>query len=140
MARLSHGEYVLDDDTGRVDLDVVHRYLSDESYWASGRSREVVIAGIAASARVVGAYLGDEMVGFARVVSDGVAIAYLADVFVLEEHRDKGLGRELLRIAIEDGPLSSLRWVLHTEDAHDLYREFGFNEPGDTLMERPRPD
>ncbi len=122
---------------------MIHRHLSEESYWAKGRSQEAVVASWAASARVVGAFLGDELVGFARVVSDGVTIAYLADVFVLVEHRGKGLGTELVRSAIEDGPFASLRWVLHTDDAHELYRGLGFDAPDERLMERPprtRPD
>jgi GNAT superfamily N-acetyltransferase len=137
MARLTHGDYVIDDDPERIDLDAIHRFLATDSYWATGRSRDAVIASVAGSARVVGAYLGNELVGFARVVSDGVAIAYLADVFVLDDHRGKGLGTELVRTAIEDGPFAGLRWIVHTDDAHGLYQRFGFAPPDDKLMERP---
>ncbi len=81
------------------------------------------------------------MVGFARALSDGVALAYLADVYVLEGHRGRGLGRALLRAMIEDGPGQEFQWLLHTADAHGLYRQFGFAAPDSTFMERasPRP-
>ena len=137
MAQLSVGMYTVDDDPNRIDIGAIHNYLSTESYWAEGRSRETVISAIAASARVVGAYLGDQMVGFCRVVTDGVAVAYLADVFVLEDHRGQGLATEMTRMAIDDGPYSGVRWLLHTRDAHELYRRFRFDDPSDWVMERP---
>jgi RimJ/RimL family protein N-acetyltransferase len=76
------------------------------------------------------------MVGFARAVSDG-AVAYLADVYVLPEHRRTGLGREIVRTMIEDGPGAGFRWMLHTADAHGLYRDFGFMAPSSRYLERP---
>ena len=88
--------------------------------------------------RVVGCYAADGgMVGFARAFSDGVATAYLADVYVLPEHRGAGLGRRLVRAMVEDGPGRDFRWLLHTADAHGLYRAFGFGPPDDTFMELP---
>ena len=89
--------YEVDDDVSRVDLDLVHRYLSEESYWAKGRPRATVERLVREAARVVGVYQGDEMVGFCRVSSDGTAYAFLCDVFVLEGHRGRGLGVELVR-------------------------------------------
>lgn len=139
MSTSRHGPYEIDDDPGRVDIDLVHRYLSQESYWAKGRGRDDVVASFEASARVVGAYLDGEQVGCCRVVTDGVAVAYLADVFVLADHRGMGLGRALMQTAIDDGPHGELRWVLHTRDAHDLYRELGFGAPSNWMMERPKP-
>lgn len=139
MTTSSYGPYEIDDRRERIDLDLVHRYLSQESYWAKGRSRDVVVASFEASARVVGAYLDDEQVGFCRVVTDGVAVAYLADVFVVADHQGKGLGRALVHAAIDDGPYAGLRWVLHTRDAHDLYGALGFGAPSDWMMERPKP-
>jgi GNAT superfamily N-acetyltransferase len=70
------------------------------------------------------------------VLSDG-RIAYLADVYVLAEHRGRGLGVELVREAVDDGPQRDLRWLLHTKDAHGLYAKFGFGPPSDRLLERP---
>jgi GNAT superfamily N-acetyltransferase len=127
----------LDDDPARVDVDAVHRFLSEESYWASGRSRETVARLVREAARVVGAYHADTQVGFARAASDGVAVAYLADVYVLPEHRGRGLGKELVVEAVERGPLANVRWLLHTTDAHALYAQVGFGPPGKRLMERP---
>jgi hypothetical protein len=73
------GAYELDDDPGRVDVDAVHDYLSNESYWAKGRPRETVERLVREATRVVGLYVDGRQVGFARAFSDGVALAYLAD-------------------------------------------------------------
>jgi GNAT superfamily N-acetyltransferase len=128
--------YELDDDPDRVDLDAVHRYLSEESYWGAGRSRETVERLVREAARVVGVYRDGAQVAFARAVSDGVAVAYLADVYVLPAHRGRGLGKELLAEMVERGPYAHVRWLLHTRDAHSLYEQFGFGAPGERLMER----
>jgi ribosomal protein S18 acetylase RimI-like enzyme len=127
----------LDDDPARVDVDAVHDFLSNHSYWAEGRSRETVVRLVRTAQRVVGLYDGDRQIGFARVVTDDASLAYLADVYVLPEYRGRGLGVELVREAIENGPYAGRRWLLHTRDAHELYRRFGFGEPTERLMERP---
>ena len=137
MRRVLGDGYELDDDRARIDVDLVYRYLANESYWAAGRPRETVERLVADAARVVGLYRGEEQVGFARAVSDGAVIAYLADVFVVPEHRGRGHGKELVRELVERGPLAHVRWLLHTRDAHELYRTFGFGPPGERLMERP---
>ena len=129
--------YELDDDPARIDRDAVHAYLT-RSYWAEGRSRETQAALIGGAARVVGLYLGGAQVGFSRAISDGYVQSYLADVFVLEEHRGRGLGVELVRFSVDEGPLAATKWYLHTADAHDLYRKFGFEAPGERALERPR--
>ena len=131
--------YELDDDPARVDLDAVFSYLSGESYWAKGRSREMVERLTREATRVVGVYHGGRQIGFARAVSDGVAFAYLADVYVLDEHRGRGLGGELVRQMVENGPYANVKWLLHTSDAHSLYERFGFRRLDDKLMERPAP-
>ena len=128
--------YELDDDPARVDREAVYRYLSGESYWAKGRARDVQDALIEGAARVVGLYLGGAQIGFTRTLSDGHAQSYLADVYVLEEHRGRGLGVELVRFSVDEGPFAGTKWFLHTSDAHDLYRKFGFAEPGDKALER----
>lgn len=128
--RALSGGYELDDDPARIDRAEVHRFLSTDSYWAKGRPREIQDDLIDTAARVVGAYAEDgAQVGFCRVVSDHHTFAYLADVYVHPDHRGHGLGVELVREAIENGPLRTLRWLLFTADAHDLYRRFGFEEP-----------
>jgi GNAT superfamily N-acetyltransferase len=128
----------LDDDPSRIDRAAVHRYLSEVSYWARGRPRDVQDAVIDASARVVGLYHDGRQIGFSRTVTDGHVHAYLADVYVLEEFRGRGLGVELVRFSVEESPFAGCRWILHTADAHGLYRKFGFREPDEKAMERPR--
>ena len=127
--------YELDDDPGRIEREAVHAYLTS-SYWAEGRSREVQDALIASAARVVGLYHDGHQVGFTRAISDGQVQSYLADVYVLEEHRGRGLGKELVRFSVDEGPLAKTKWYLHTRDAHDLYRRFGFEEPDERALER----
>jgi len=122
------GDYELDDDRTRVDLDVVWKFLSTEAYWGRWRTRAQVEAAIDGSWRVVGAYRDGSMVGFARAFSDGVSSAYLADVFVVDSARGSGLGKEIVREMIDNGPGAQFRWMLHTADAHGLYRQFGFAE------------
>jgi GNAT superfamily N-acetyltransferase len=129
--------FELDDDVARVDIGEVHRFLSEESYWARGRSLDEQRRLVAEASRLVGAYHDGRQVGFCRATTDGVSFVYLADVYVLAEHRGRGLGVELLREMIENGPFARRRWLLHTEDAHDLYRKFGFDAPGYKVMERP---
>ncbi|MDX6513653.1 MAG: hypothetical protein QOE36_3157 [Gaiellaceae bacterium] len=130
------GGFELDDDPARVDVEAVHRFLSTEAYWAKGRPRETVEQLIGSSQRVVGLYREGEQVGFARAVTDGVACVYLADVYVLPEHRGMGLGVELVREMVENGPYADRKWLLHTSDAHGLYRKLGFGEPSERVMER----
>jgi GNAT superfamily N-acetyltransferase len=131
--------YELDDDRDRVDVDVVWRFMSTQAYWARWREREHVERQLAGAWRVVGAYRAGTgaMIGFARALSDGVALAYLADVFVVDEARGHGVGKALVRAMIDDGPGAGFRWMLHTSDAHELYRRFGFREPDATNLERP---
>ena len=127
----------LDDDKNRIDVAEVHRFLSQEAYWAIGRPRETVERLISEASRVVGVYDRDRQIGFCRAFTDGVALAYLADVYVLPEYRGRGLGEELVREMVENGPFAHVKWILHTEDMHPLYRKFGFTEPNYKLLERP---
>lgn len=132
--------YELDDDRDRVDVDVVYRFLSEEAYWVPGRDRATIERLVQESTRVIGAYRGGELVGFARVISDGSSMAWLGDVFVLEEHRGRGLGVELVREAVEDPALGRLTWFLNTKDAHELYAKFGFTRANERTMVRFRAD
>lgn len=130
--------FELDDDRARVDVDAVHAFISQESYWGLGRARELVERAVEGSTRVLGLYRGAEQVGFARAVSDGTTVAYLADVYVLDAYRGRGLGLALVREMIERS-FGEVRWMLHTADAQGLYAKLGFAEgrPPYPLMERP---
>lgn len=134
------GAYEFDDDPGRVDRNAVWEFLSTQAYWGRFRARPDFEAQLACAWRVVGVYetATGRQVGFARAVSDGVAFAYLADVFVLPDTRGAGLGKELVATMIDRGPGAAFRWTLHTADAHGLYEKYGFAAPDETYMERPR--
>jgi GNAT superfamily N-acetyltransferase len=130
-------EYLISTDTSMLDLEVVHGYLS-RSYWAAGVPEDVVRRSIENSL-CFGVYRGEEQAGFARVVTDHATFAYLADVFVLEEHSGQGIGKWLVEVILSHPDLQGLRrWMLATRDAHDLYRRYAFTElarPG-IFMER----
>src|SRR4051794_7248720 len=133
--------FELDDDAERIDADAAWEFLSSEAYWARWRTRSDFDRQLASAWRAVGAYAvgtgPERMVGFARAVSDGVALAYLADVYVLDRARGHGLGTHLVRLMVEEGPGARFRWMLHTRDAHGLYERFGFAPPDTHLLERP---
>jgi GNAT superfamily N-acetyltransferase len=132
--------YELDDDPARVNVGAVHRYLSEESYWAFGRDYETQERLVREASRIVGLYHDGRQVGFCRAVDAfGLNAVYLADVYVLEEHRGHGLGIVLVEEMVERGPYNDRAWFLHTRDAHELYRRFGFDKPSERLMERMPP-
>jgi GNAT superfamily N-acetyltransferase len=117
--------YTISTDPGRLDRDFIHTFLAG-SYWAKGIPREVLDRAIANSLSF-GVYEGDRQIGFARVITDKATYAYLADVFVLESHRGKGLGKWLVEVILAHPDLSGLRrWGLVTRDAHGLYSQHGF--------------
>ena len=127
--------YELDDDPGRVDLVAVHRFLCEESYWAAGRDFATQEELVRTASRVVGVYHDGAQVGFCRAIA--TPAMYLADVYILPAHRGRGLGEALVEEMVERGPYADRTWLLHTADAHELYRKFGFGEPGERVMERP---
>lgn len=132
--------YELDDDPARIDVAAVHTFISKESYWAPGRDYDTQDRLVREASRVVGLYHDGQQVGFCRAASMfGLPAVYLADVYVLTEHRGRGLGVELVDEMVERGPFANRSWLLHTGDAHDLYRKFGFREPSERLMERLPP-
>jgi len=129
--------YLVSTDPARLDLETVHGFLTN-SYWARGVPPDVVERSIENSL-CFGLYRGDEQVGFARVVTDRATFAWLADVFVLEEHRGRGLGGWLVGIVLAHPELRGLRrWMLATADAHGLYGGHGFRGLGspEIFMER----
>jgi GNAT superfamily N-acetyltransferase len=109
-----------------MDVDAIHRYLSEESYWAKGIPRDVVERSMENSL-CFGAFEDDALVGFARVVTDCATFAYLADVFVLPSHRGRGIAKRIMEAVMSHPDLRGLRrWQLVTRDAHALYAQFGF--------------
>lgn len=118
--------YSITTDKARLDVDRIHRYLSEESYWAAGIPRELVQRSIENSL-CFAALEGNELVAFARVVTDYATFGYIADVFVVPEHRGLGVAKDLMRAIREHPDLQTLRrWHLATRDAHGLYEKFGF--------------
>jgi len=129
-------EIAITTDPSRLDLDVIHGYLT-RSYWARGISRDLVARAMEHSL-CFGAFAGDRQVGFARVVSDRATFAYLCDVFVLESHQSRGVGKRLMAAIMAHPDLQGLRrMTLFTRDAHGLYRQYGFRETrfADRFME-----
>jgi GNAT superfamily N-acetyltransferase len=141
VTELIRGEYSVSTDPQRLELAVVHRFLSN-SYWSQGLPLDVLKRAIAGSL-CFGLYQGNAQVGFARVITDRATFAYLCDVFVLDSHRGKGLGRWLMEAVSSHPELQGLRrFVLVTRDAHGLYEKFGFRPLARPAgyMELHRPD
>jgi GNAT superfamily N-acetyltransferase len=129
-------------DKNLLDIDVIHKFLSEESYWANRRTREQTERAIENSI-CFGLYDGARQIGFARVVSDRATFAYLGDVFVLEGYRGKGLSKMLMDAVVSYPELQGLRrWLLATKDAHGLYEQFDFAplRLPERWMERTAPD
>jgi GNAT superfamily N-acetyltransferase len=122
------GDFIISTDRLRLQVDFIHDFLANTSYWAKGRSFEVVQRSIENSLNF-GVFQGDEQVGFARVVTDYATFAWLADVFIVEKYRGQGLGVWLIEVITSHPRLQGFRrWILATRDAHELYRRFGFSE------------
>jgi GNAT superfamily N-acetyltransferase len=122
----TRGDYSISTDPARLDLDAIHAYLTSHSYWAEGISRELVVKALAHSL-CFGVYHGRAQVGFGRVITDTATFAYLSDVYVLEAHRGRGLGKWLMATIVAHPDLQGLRrFSLATRDAQGLYAQFGF--------------
>ena len=134
------GGILVTTDPTRLDLDAIHDVLAGSSYWATGIPREVMERSIRHSI-CFGAFDGGRQVGFARVVTDRATFAYLADVFVIEEQRGRGLAAWLTATVLAHPELQGLRrWLLVTRDAHGLYRKLGFTAVADPSMLLTRHD
>lgn len=136
------GDYLISTDRARLNIELIHEFISTKTYWAVGRAREVVQRSINNSFPF-GIYKGNDQVGFARVVTDYATFAWVADVFVLPEHRGRGLSKWLMEVILAHPELQGFRrWVLATKDAHSLYARFGFIElhRPERWMERPDPN
>lgn len=120
------GEFYITTDRKRLDLAAIHRFLSEESYWAAGVPRSTVARAVRKSL-CFGLFCGSGQIGFARVVTDGATFAYLCDVYVLGEFRGRGLAKWLMECIASHPELQGLRrWMLVTRDAQGLYKQFGF--------------
>jgi len=136
------GEYTISTDNNRLNIRIIHNFISNQSYWAEGRPIETMQRALDNSLNF-GLYKNSQQIGFARVVTDYATFAWIADVFVLPEHRGQGLSKWLLEVILSHPELQGFRrWVLATKDAHSLYARFGFmalHRP-ERWMERPDPN
>ena len=139
--RFEHGDYCIDTDPDRLDLDVISGFLAT-SYWAAGVPRENIERACAHSL-CFGLYRGAAQVGFARVVTDRARFAWLADVFVLDSERGRGLGKWLIECVTQHPEIERVdSWLLGTRDAHGLYEPYGFEriDGNDRYMARRGAD
>lgn len=130
--------YEFSTDKRRLDFDTVFNFLS-HSYWGGNLTEESLRTSMEGSI-CAGVYLGGQQVGFARVITDGARFAYLADVFILEEHRGKGLSKFLMQFLLQIEGLQNAKWMLATSDAHGLYSQYGFTplpEPEKYMVRMP---
>lgn len=129
-------------DKSRLDVEMIHAFLSTESYWARTRTQDQTLTAIQHSI-CFGIYDGDRQIGFARVITDRATYAYLGDVFLLQEFRGRGYSKMLMEAVVSHPELQGLRrWTLATRDAHGLYEQFGFTPLHfpERWMERAAPD
>lgn len=127
------GEFLISTDPLKLQIDIIHNFLS-KTYWAPNISLETVKRSMDNS-YCFGIYKNEEQIGFARLITDYATFAYLADVFILEEYRGRGLSKWLMQIILDSEAVQGLRsWMLKTKDAHGLYKQFNFNAP--TFPER----
>ena len=125
--RVQHHTYEIDDSLTRQNFDLAFGWLQTTYWWQYGLTREKVERGAKNSALTIGAYHNNDQVAYARVVSDTMRFAWVADVYVAPEHRKKGLARAMVRFALDHPDLKDVsKWFLATKDAHGVYAELGF--------------
>jgi len=118
--------FTVSTDSSKLDVEMIHQYLSKESYWAKGRTRETVETSIKNSL-CFGIYTQEKQIGFTRVATDYAIFAWIMDVFILPEYRGLGASKQLMQAVISHEALANLRrWGLMTHDAHTLYQQVGF--------------
>jgi GNAT superfamily N-acetyltransferase len=138
----THGDYEIDDSLSRIDFDRVFAWLSSTYWWEYGLTREKTERGARRSSLVIGVYHRGEQVAFARVVSDTIRFAWIADVFVAPAHRNKGIARAMVRFALDHPDHADvMKWLLATRDAHGVYATVGFAPPRhpEHMLEWHRP-
>lgn len=129
---LQKDEYSISNDQSQLDIDAIHNFLSTKAYWSLNIPKEKVEVSIKNSL-CFGLYENSKQIGFARVITDFSTIAYLGDVYILEEHRGKGLSKWLMETIMSFPELQGLRrWILLTGDAHKLYRKYGWTDLADS--------
>lgn len=135
-----NSDYTISTDKSRLDIPLIHQFLSQQAYWCRNIPLEVVQRSIENSV-CFGVYQGENQVGFARVITDLATFGYLADVFILPEHRARGLSKQLMAYIMAYPSLQGFRrWMLVTFDVHGLYTQFGFKpieDPENTLFIKP---
>ena len=137
-----NGKYIISTDRALLQIDAIHKFLSEESYWAKERTREQTETAIKNSLPF-GVYKGENQIGFARVVTDYATFAYLGDVYILPEFQGEGLGKWLMETIVNHPDLQGFRrWILATKDAHTLYEKFEFTalKFPERWMERTAPN
>lgn len=137
-----NGEFTISTDRERLEIDAIHEFLSEKSYWANERTREQTATAIKNSLPF-GVYKGKNQIGFARVVTDHATFAYLGDVYILEDFRGMGLSLWLMETILSHPELQGFRrWILATRDAHALYEKFGFTalKHPERWMEKAAPN
>ena len=133
---VSNGLYKITTDNSKLDVNLIHQFLCEESYWAKGIPKNIVEKSIANSL-CFGLFYQNNQVGFARLITDKATFAYVADVFVLPEHRGKGLCKWLMQTMQLHPELQNLRrWLLTTKDAHTLYEQLGWQKPSPDYSHR----
>ena len=140
--RVTKDGYEIDTEKSRLQPAVIQKFLSEEAYWANGRTLEQTLTAIENS-QCFGLFCGRQQVGFARVITDRATFAYIGDVYVIDEHRGKGLSKWLMKVIVEQPDLQGLRrWLLATRDAHGLYAQYDFAALRfpERWMERTAPD
>ncbi len=125
-------DYIISTDKAKIDVPLVHNYLCNESYWSKNIPLDIVKIGIENSV-CFSVFYKEEQIGFARVITDKATFGYLADVFIIEAHRGRGLSKWLMQTILDHEELQGFRgWMLGTKDAHGLYEKFGFKLTNDT--------
>lgn len=126
---MSKPTFIVSTDSSKLDVEMIYQFLSKESYWAKGRTRETVETSIKNSL-CFGIYTPEKQIGFTRVATDYAIFAWIMDVFILPEYRGLGASKQLMHAVVNHEALANLhRWGLMTHDAHTLYQQFGFREP-----------